>query len=102
MDEENYESQALNSDPALKLPQTQILAGHLKPQRTHMQHGGDGLHLDGCGDMETCSLDVLQDFRVHFVLLLQLIKGGNGVREVCPLNIDPVLVPEAIYLQRKI
>lgn len=51
--------------------------------------------------MEACSLDILHDFRVDFVFLLKLIKGGNGVREICSLNVDPVLVPEAIYLQGK-
>lgn len=66
-----------------------------------MQHGGDCLHLDGCGDMEACSLDILHDFRVHLVLLLELVKGGDGVREICALNVDPVLVPEAIYLPGK-
>lgn len=92
-------------DPALKLPQTQPrpqnLPESLKSQRTHMQHGGNRLHLDGCWDMEACSLDILHDFRVHFVLLLELIKGGNGVREICSLNVDPVLIPKAIDLQGK-
>lgn len=108
IDQESCESQAFNSHavvPALKLPQMQprpqILPESLKCQRTHMQHGGNGLHLDGCWDMEACSLDILHDFRVHFVLLLELIKGGNGVREICSLNVDPVLVPEAIDLQDK-
>lgn len=63
-----------------------------------MQHDRNCLHLDGCWDVEACSLDVLQDFRVHFVLLLKLLKGGNGVREICSLDADPVLVPEAIDL----
>lgn len=76
-------------------------AESLKPQRTHVQHDRNCLHLDGSWDMEACSLDILHDFRVDFVFLLKLIKGGNGVREICSLNVDPVLVPEAIYLQGK-
>lgn len=66
-----------------------------------MQHDGNCLHLDRRWDMEACGLDILHDFRVDFVLLLKLIKGGYGVREIRPLNVDPVLVPEAIYLRGK-
>jgi len=66
-----------------------------------MQHDGNGLHLDGRGDLEASSLNVRHDFRVDFVLLLKLIKRGNWVRKICSLNADLVLISEAVYLKAK-
>lgn len=66
-----------------------------------MKHDGNGLHLDWCWDLEASSSDVLHDFGVDFVFLLELFKGGNWVRKICSLDIDPVLISEAVYLKGK-
>lgn len=64
-----------------------------------MKHDGNGLHLYWCWDLEASSSDVLHDFGVDFVLLLELFKRGNWVRKICTLNINLVLISEAVYLK---
>lgn len=66
-----------------------------------MKHDGNSLHLDWCWDLEASSLNILHDFRVDFVFLLKLIECGNWVRKICSLNINLVLISEAVYLKGK-
>lgn len=78
-------------------------SGKTGPGRdTHMQHEGDGLHLDGRGGLEAGRPDVLDDPRVQPVLLLELLKGRRRVRDVCAVDVDPVLVPDTIDLGREV
>lgn len=66
-----------------------------------MKHDGNSLHLDRCWDLEASSLNILHDFRVDFVFLLKLLKRSNWVRKICSLNINLVLISEAVYLKDK-
>ncbi|KPP61224.1 hypothetical protein Z043_120706, partial [Scleropages formosus] len=60
---------------------------------------GDGLHLDGSGSLEPSCTEVLDDSWVELVLLLEFFKGVDWIRDVCTMNIDPVLVPNPVHLQ---
>lgn len=66
-----------------------------------MKHDWNGLHLDWRWNLEASSLNILNDFGVDFVFLLKLIKRGNWVRKICPLNVNPVLISETVYLKGK-
>ncbi len=69
---------------------------------SYMHHERDGLHLYGCGGLETRCLDVLNDSWVQIILLLQLFKSGNRIWNVSSVHVNPVLVPYSIHLKHKI